>query len=55
MPEIAVDGFTSLGGKHGWPLLTTPNQTFQFTDNFSYNRGKYAIKFGGEFRLGSTD
>jgi len=55
MPEIAVSGFTSLGGNHGWPLLTTPNQTFQFTDNVSYNRGKHAFKFGGEFRHGSTD
>jgi outer membrane receptor protein involved in Fe transport len=55
MPEIAIDGFTSLGGNHGWPLLTTPNQTFQFTDNVSYNRGKHAFKFGGEFRHGSTD
>lgn len=55
MPEIAVSGFTSLGGNHGWPLLTTPNQTFQFADNISYNHGKHAIKFGGEFRHGSTD
>lgn len=54
MPEIAVSGFTSLGGNHGWPLLTTPNQTYQFADNLSYNRGKHAIKFGGEFRHGST-
>jgi hypothetical protein len=55
MPEIAVSGFTSLGGNHGWPLLTTPNQTFQLADNISYNRGRHAIKFGGEFRHGSTD
>lgn len=55
MPEIAVSGFISLGGNHGWPLLTTPNQTFQFADNISYNRGKHALKFGGEFRHGSTD
>jgi hypothetical protein len=55
MPEILVSGFTLLGGNHGWPLLTTPNQTFQFADNISYNRGKHAIKFGGEFRHGSTD
>src|SRR5437588_6352175 len=54
MPEIAVSGFTSLGGNHGWPLLTTPNQTYQFADNLSYNHGKHAIKFGGEFRHGST-
>ena len=55
MPEIAVSGFISLGGNRGWPLLTTPNQTFQFADNISYNRGKHALKFGGEFRHGSTD
>src|SRR4029077_20813737 len=55
MPEIAVSGFISLGGNHGWPLLTTPNQTFQFADNISYNRGKHALKVGGEFRHGSTD
>jgi hypothetical protein len=55
MPEIAISGFTSLGGNHGWPLLTTPNQTYQFTDNISWTRGKHVIKFGGEFRRGSTD
>jgi hypothetical protein len=55
MPEIAVSGFTSLGGNHGWPLETTPDQTFQFADSLSYTRGKHAIKFGGEFRYGSTD
>ncbi len=55
MPEIAVNGFTSLGGNHGWPLLTTPNQTFQFADTVAYIRGKHAFKFGGEFRRGSTD
>lgn len=55
LPEIAVSGFTSLGGNHGWPLLTTPNQTYQFLDNVSYTRGTHAIKFGAEYRYGSTD
>jgi hypothetical protein len=54
MPAILVGAFTQLGGNVGWPLLTTPNQTYQFADNVSYNRGKHAIKFGGEFRHGST-
>jgi len=54
-PEIAVSGFTSLGGNHGWPLLTTPNQTYQFSDNVSYTRGTHALKFGAEYRYGSTD
>src|SRR5467141_2602948 len=55
MPEIDVDGFNPLGGNHGWPLLTTPNQTYQGLDNISYTRGKHTLRFGGEFRHGITD
>src|SRR6266436_1921762 len=55
MPEIDVDGFNPLGGNHGWPLLTTPNQTYQGLDNISYSRGKHTFRFGGEFRHGITD
>lgn len=55
MPTIAISGFNQLGGNRGWPLLTTPNQTFQFVDNLSYTLGNHTIRFGGEFRHGSTD
>ena len=55
MPEIDVDGFNPLGGNHGWPLLTTPNQTYQGLDNISYTLGKHTFRFGGEFRHGITD
>src|SRR5256885_13946483 len=55
LPEIDIDGFNQLGGNHGWPLLTTPNQTYQGVDNISYTRGKHTFRFGGEFRHGSTD
>jgi hypothetical protein len=55
MPEISIGGFLSLGGNHGWPLLTTPNQTKQFVDNVSYMRGKHTFRFGGEFRHGGTN
>lgn len=55
MPEIAISGFTSLGGNHGWPLLTTPNQTYIIGDNVSYSHAKHALKFGAEFRDGMAD
>lgn len=55
MPTILIGGFNQLGGNRGWPLLTTPNQTFQFIDNVSYIRGNHAFRFGGEFRHGTTD
>jgi hypothetical protein len=57
MPEIRVSGFMShtLGGNVDYPLLTTPNQTFTFSDNASYLKGSHNFRFGGEFRTGSTD
>jgi len=57
MPEIRISGFTqhTLGGNQSWPLFTTPNQTLQFTDNASYTVGSHNMKFGGEFRTGSSD
>jgi hypothetical protein len=54
MPRIDIGGFNQLGGESGWPLLTIPNQTYQFADNLSYTLGKHTIRFGGEFRHGST-
>ncbi len=54
-PEIRVGSFNRLGGSSSWPLLTTPNQTYQVTENLSWIRGAHSIKLGGEFRTGSTD
>ena len=54
MPTIVISGFTQLGGNSGWPLLTIPNQTFQFVDNISHTFGKHTLRFGGEWRHGMT-
>jgi Carboxypeptidase regulatory-like domain/TonB dependent receptor len=54
LPEIDYGSFTSLGNISGWPLETTPNQTYQVGDNASYTHGKHTFRFGGEFRRGST-
>ena len=57
LPEIRVSGFNShtVGGNGSWPLYTTPNQTLQFTNSTSYLVGKHYLRFGVEFRTGSTD
>jgi len=55
MPEVAISGFTSLGGNHGWPLLTIPNQTYVFGDDVSWTKGKHAIKMGAELRDGMAN
>jgi hypothetical protein len=57
MPEIRISGFMShtLGGNVDYPLLTTPNQTYIVSDNASYLKGTHNFRFGGEYRVGSTD
>jgi len=54
-PEIVISGFNRLGPSTNWPLLTTPDLTYQITDNLTWTRGHHFLKFGGEFRTGSTD
>jgi hypothetical protein len=54
-PRISISPFDYMGGNYNWPLLTTPNQTFQLVDNVSLTRGAHNIRFGGEFRHGGTD
>ena len=61
MPTIRIGGFGPpppagvFGGNNGWPQMLRPAQTFQFTDNTSYNRAKHALKLGGEVRRSSVD
>jgi len=54
-PEIRVSGFSRLGGNGAWPLFTTPNQTYQVSDNVSVALGRHNLRFGGEYRYGSTE
>src|SRR5712692_53719 len=49
-PQIVIQGFAFLGGNSNFPKLQGPDNTFQFLDDVSYNRGKHAFKFGAEFR-----
>ena len=50
-----MSGFNDLGGNSSWPLLTVPNRTWQITDSVVQTKGKHNLKYGGEFRTGSTD
>jgi hypothetical protein len=60
MPTIIISGFgqssaPTLGGNKGWPLETIPDQTYVFSDNMSYTRGRHTFRFGTESRRGATD
>jgi hypothetical protein len=53
LPFITISGFTGLG-TFG-PLITRPNQNYSVGDNVSYVLGNHELKWGVEFRRGSTN
>ena len=55
LPEIDISPFDSLGGNYNWPLRTTPNHTYQLSDNATWLHGRHNVQFGGEYRTGGTD
>ncbi|MGP0074230.1 MAG: carboxypeptidase regulatory-like domain-containing protein [Bryobacteraceae bacterium] len=56
-PRIQINGFPSfqLGGPVSWPKTVGPDSVYQFNDGISMQRGKHAIKFGGEVLLNRSD
>jgi hypothetical protein len=53
LPLITISTFTGLG-TFG-PLITRPNQNYSVGDNLSYVLGNHALKWGVEWRRGSTN
>jgi len=56
-PRIQINGYPSfqLGGPVSWPKTVGPDSVYQFNDSVSIQRGKHAIKFGGEVLLNRSD
>jgi len=53
-PRVDITGFSSFGNTIQGPQGRDDN-TFQFVDNISHNRGNHHLKFGGEHRRYSQD
>jgi hypothetical protein len=49
-PNIAIQGFSSLGCCSNFPKIQGPDHTWEIIDGASWNRGTHAFKFGGELR-----
>ena len=49
IPVFQISGFTNVGECNDCPFLNW-NTTFQWTDNFSWTKGKHSMKIGGEYR-----
>ena len=49
LPSIAISGFPGLGDAQQ-PFVQRNNDVYQFTDDFSWLKGKHSMKFGVDFR-----
>jgi len=49
IPVFQIAGFSNVGECNDCPFLNW-NTTFQWTDNFSWTKGKHSMKIGGEYR-----
>src|SRR5215216_2289782 len=49
-PRVDITGFSTFGNTIQGPQGRDDN-TFQFVDNVSHNRGNHHFKFGGEYRI----
>jgi hypothetical protein len=44
-----------IGGVQGYPITTRPDQTWDWSEHFSWVKGNHAIKFGGNFQNAYTN
>jgi len=51
LPTFTFQGGYSFQFGLGWPKTVGPNTVTQFTDSVSIQKGKHALKFGGEFLI----
>lgn len=49
LPSMAISGFPALGDPQQ-PFVQRNNDVYQFTDDFSWLRGKHSLKFGLDIR-----
>ena len=49
LPSIAISGFPTLGDPQQ-PFVQRNNDVYQFTDDFSWLKGKHSMKFGVDWR-----
>ncbi len=54
-PTFTINGFTNGGVGQTNATLGRTDTTGHLTDNLSYQMGKHALKFGGEYRLSRLD
>ena len=44
-----------IGGVQGYPITTRPDQTWDWSEHFSWVKGNHTIKFGGNFQRAYTN
>jgi Carboxypeptidase regulatory-like domain/TonB dependent receptor/TonB-dependent Receptor Plug Domain len=44
-----------IGGVQGYPITTAPDQTYDWSEHFSWVKGNHSLKFGGNYQTSYTN
>jgi hypothetical protein len=50
-----LSDFGSIGGVAGYPVTNRPNQTYDWSEHFTWVRGTHTLKIGGNFQRARTN
>ena len=53
MYHLSYGGY--IGGVQGYPLITRPDATWDWSEHFSWVKGNHTIKLGGNFQRAYTN
>jgi len=53
MYQLGYGGY--IGGVQGYPITTRPDQTYDWSEHFSWVKGNHSIKFGGNYQSAYTN
>ena len=56
VPYVYMYGFTAyIGGVQGYPITTAPDQTYDWSEHFSWIKGNHSMKMGGNYQNAYTN
>jgi Carboxypeptidase regulatory-like domain/TonB dependent receptor-like, beta-barrel len=54
VPAVYMGSFGYIGGVGGYPITTSPTQTYDVSASLTQTRGRHTFKYGGNYQLGKN-
>jgi carboxypeptidase family protein/TonB-dependent receptor-like protein len=54
VPAVTLGAFGYIGGVGGYPITTSPTETYDVSGSLTQTRGQHTLKVGGNFQMGKN-